>query len=414
MKRLNKFLFVSLFALILFGCSKKTTRDNTTSNTTTNRVLDKYSITLNNEVEGLTISGVTSGDKYDYNSEITLTASNIPSGNIIKWSRSDGVEFIGNTYKFNLPNENITITTTTLNCYTREGNKIYFGTYPQTRVTDDTLVSELNDLAEDLPSSDNLYNWTDYNYYLKGNVASYMFYQDIDYDNNGTYDYRGVYFTAYKPESHLSNAMTGNQNTNGYSTNTVYWFNYDPIEWNIITESDGKATLLANLILDSQEYMTSTSETKYSHNGGTGYANNYELSNIRKWLNDNFYNTAFVSYKKLIIQTTTVENGPESMGKTEPNDYTCNNTEDKVFFMSYEEITTHFTDSAARTSGTDYAKCQGLYVNDGYSHYWTRSPYIDYQPNLTVYYVNGGNGKCYGVLLYYAYIGVRPTITIQL
>ena len=101
-------------------------------------------------------------------------------------------------------------------------------------------------------------------------------------------------------------------------------------------------------------------------------------------------------------------------GKTEPNDYTCNNTEDKVFFMSYEEITTHFTDSAARTSGTDYAKCQGLYVNDGYSHYWTRSPYIDYQPNLTVYYVNGGNGKCYGVLLYYAYIGVRPTICIEL
>ncbi len=472
MKKINKFLFVGLFALMLFGCSKKTTKDNkTSSNTTTenknlctikfdlnngeghiddvvvekggkiekpteptrkgytfngwyyegeewsfvgysvtedmtlvaNWVLDKYSITLNNEVEGLTISGVTSGDKYDHNSEITLTASNIPSGKIIKWSRSDGVEFIGSTYKFNLPDENITITTTTVICYTREGNKIYFGTYPQTYVTDDTLVSELNTLAGNLPSSDNLYNWSDYNYYLAENVASYMFYQDIDYDNNGTYDYRGVYFTAYRPKSHLANAAASYQSTNGYSTNTVYWFNYDPIEWNIITESDGKATLLANLILDSQHFQVP------SHSDA--YRNNYEKSEIRQWLNNDFYNTAFKSYEKSIIQLTAVDNSLESTNQSE-NDYVCNDTEDYVFLLSHKEAVTYMTSNSARQAkGSDYAKAQGLYCNNGYSFWWLRSPFNDY--NYTANFVDEV-GKVRGGGVYYSHFGVRPAICIEL
>ena len=45
MKRLNKFLFVSLFALMLFGCSKKTTKDKkTSSNTTTQQNEETYTI----------------------------------------------------------------------------------------------------------------------------------------------------------------------------------------------------------------------------------------------------------------------------------------------------------------------------------------------------------------------------------
>ena len=39
--------------------------------------------------------------------------------------------------------------------------------------------------------------WTSYRYYLYSNVADYMYYKDIDIDDNGTYDYRGVYFTNY-------------------------------------------------------------------------------------------------------------------------------------------------------------------------------------------------------------------------
>ena len=76
----------------------------------------------------------------------------------------------------------------------REDNKIYFGTYPQTLVDNDSLISELNTIAGTLPTSTNSYNWTDYNYYIEESVESYMFYQDIDYDNDGYYDYRGVYF----------------------------------------------------------------------------------------------------------------------------------------------------------------------------------------------------------------------------
>ena len=86
----------------------------------------KYTITLDNQVEGLTITGITSGESYDYNSLITLTASNILSSKTIKWSRSDGIEYIGNTCSFNVPAEVLTITITTLP-YTRSENKKFTG-----------------------------------------------------------------------------------------------------------------------------------------------------------------------------------------------------------------------------------------------------------------------------------------------
>ena len=461
MKKISKLLFAIPFVLLLFACSKKTQKDNTTTktNTTTNTIttenkkdlctvkfdlnngegniddvvvekgniitmpnnptreyytfdgwyyedskwifdsntvssditlkakwtLNKYSITLDNQAEGVTISGITSGNEYDYNSEITLTATNIPSGYTIKWSRSDGVVKSGNAYTFNVPSENIAIIITTTKPYAREDSKIYFGTYPQTKVTDNTLISELNTLAGNLPTSTNKYNWTDFNYYISSSVTSFMFYQDIDYDNDRTYDYRGVYFTQYRPYYYSNSSSTSDsyQDDNGYSTNTIYWFRYDPIEWDILTESDGKAQIIANLILDSQDYYPSNSTEKFEHNGGTGFANNYELSAIRKFLNDTFYNTAFNDFQKKIIETIEVDNSVDSTGQSS-NFNVCNNTNDKIFLLSYKEVTTYYTDSTARQAkGSDYAKTQGLYVSTNSStlenSYWTlRSPYYNF------------------------------------
>ena len=382
---------------------------------------NKYKITLNNQVSGLTISGITSGNSYDYDSKVTLKASNIPSGYTVLWSRSDGVSYAGDTYTFIVPAENITITTTKTLPYLREGNKIYFGTYPQTLVSDESLITELNTKAGDLPTATDAKAWTDYNYYLYEEIYSYMFYQDIDYDNNGTYDYRGVYFTSLRPKFYEL-GVGGDKSylaDNGYLIGTTYWFSYDPIEWEILSEENGQALILAHLILDAQEYYPSVERTIFVHDSGAEvYGNNYAFSTIRRWLNENFYDTAFSDLEKTIIQTTMVNNGVYSTSNYS-NTYVCANTFDKMFLLSYQEAPkkVYYDDLVGQAQGTDYAKCQGLYVNKsdtytGNSSWWLRSP--SYESGFEAYYVGtDGTIKVFGPV-YYSYYGVRPACWIYL
>ena len=115
-------------------------------------------------------------------------------------------------------------------------------------------------------------------------------------------------------------------------------------------------------------------DIKHEHNGGIGYSNNYELSNIRKFLNDNFYSTAFNELEKELIELTEVDNSASSTYSSS-NEYACNNTFDKMFLLSYQEAVTYYSsDEEKKAQGSDYAKSQGLYVYNGYSYYWHRSP----------------------------------------
>ncbi|MCR4897718.1 MAG: DUF6273 domain-containing protein [Acholeplasmatales bacterium] len=375
----------------------------------------KYKITLINQITGSTITGITSGESYEYKSEINLSISSITSEYTIKWIRSDGYEYYGKEISFNVPAGNITITVNQIP-YTRANNKIYFGSYPQTKVTDNTLISSLNERTGALPTETQLGNWTDYNYFNATNVTSYMYYQDIDYDNDGDYDYRGVYFTKYRPSYYSYNAVTTStsndnyyQDDNDYNLGVLYWFSFDPIEWNILAESEGKALIIANLLLDCQEYYPSNSDKKKEHNGGTGFSNNYALSDIRKWLNDNFYNTAFIALEKAIIAITEVDNSAETTVSSS-NKYACESTNDNIFLLSYSEANDYSTLERS-ASGTDYAKCQGLRVmSSGYSNWWTRSP--SSSSAYSAYYITSPGDLASS---YNGYInGIRPVCWITL
>ena len=306
--------------------------------------------------------------------------------------------------------------------YKRVNNKIYFGSYPQTKVTDNELIVELNQLAGDLPTSTDLGSWTDYNYYISSKVTSFMYYQDIDYDNNGTYDYRGVYFTQYRPNYYSESSSTSYsyQDNNGYGTNTIYWFSYRPIEWNRLEEKDGKALIIANLVLDAQNYYNEYYSYIFVHNGGEGYANNYKLSSIRMFLNDNFYNTVFNELQKQIIEITQVNNGA-STTSSESNIYAKNlgYTYDKVFLLSYKEITNYYKSNSDRmVKCTDYARCQGAFKEDntgtsylGNVNWWLRSPSEQYAQDSSVITYDGYiKSKAVGE----TYIGVRPACWITL
>ena len=328
----------------------------------------------------------------------------------------------------------------TNDAYTREGDYIYFGSYPQTVVTDDRVKIGLTALAGDLPTAEDSKNWTSYGYYIEGEVVDYMWYIDLAYNE---VKYRGVYFTSYRPdETHrLSKAANSQQDDNGYNVSTVYWFKYEPIKWRILSEANGEALILCEMIIDSREYCNFDEETqqtvKYSHNGGNGYANNYALSDIRAWLNDTFYNTAFSELQKEYIKLTTVKNdltsaNPNSDPTFETRDkyvsFLCEDTEDHIFLLSFQEATNdaygynpdmeNVADAAREKIPTDYAKSQGVkvskdtgYVGNG-TYWWLRTPaeYATYSSRGVLY--NGAAGGGIGVSN--VHVGVVPALVINL
>ena len=300
---------------------------------------------------------------------------------------------------------------------------LYFGSYPQTKVEDSTLITTLNTKAGDLPTSTNTYKWTDYGYYANGNVSSYMYYIDIDQDNDGSYDYRGVYFTEYRTSDLSGQSSYAFQETNGYSKNTVYWFKYDRIKWNILTTSDNKAFIMSNLVLDAQQYYSSSTTTRngdtdYQGNTTTSsiYASNYMYSYIRSWINTTFYNTAFNSLQKELIATTEVDNSDKTMQWSGYSSLVCDNTNDKMFLVSYQEAGNYYNNmNKGKNIASDYAKSQGIYVLDsGYSNCWTRSPSVMSSEETSASVINANGGITNQSFTVYNLNGVVPACWINL
>ncbi|MCR5309063.1 MAG: DUF6273 domain-containing protein [Bacilli bacterium] len=295
--------------------------------------------------------------------------------------------------------------------YKKEGNKIYFGSYPQNHVTDQDKIALLNSKVTALSTSTSSNDWTTYEYFIEGNVESYTFYKDIDLDNNGSFDYRGVYFTKYRPKFYTQSSPEEKdaiQNDFGYKVKTVHWFSYDTIEWNVLKEENGKAFIVSNIVLDNQTYYPTEESNKFDHNQGNGFANNYELSNIRRYLNNNFYVTSFNSQEKEIVQTTNVDNSNKSDVE---NPYVCSKTEDKIFLLSESEIIDYLKTKEERIAkGSDYSKCQGLVGTDSTCYWWLRSPMFNNATRSTLVDIDGNIDKG-GVGSNY---GIRPVCYISL
>lgn len=246
--------------------------------------------------------------------------------------------------------------------FLKKDNYIYFGSYPQTKVTDSTLIDSLNSLAGALPTNSNSQKWKSYNYYCLEKVIDFMWYVDIEY---GEDKYRGIYFTLNRPDECFNiGGDTGDsfQRNNGYSKLTVYWFKYESIKWQILEESNGYATILADLALDSQQYYHKWNNSARTLNGKPIKENNYAESEIRTWLNTFFYNAAFNDLEKKLIQTITVDNSA-SAGGYSSNSCACSNTYDKIWLLSHTEaFDKYFSDDSTRTKkSSDYAKSQGCY-----------------------------------------------------
>ncbi|MDY4783285.1 MAG: DUF6273 domain-containing protein, partial [Candidatus Enterosoma sp.] len=132
------------------------------------------------------------------------------------------------------------------------------------------------------------------------------------------------------------------------------------------------------------------------------YRNNYQYSDIRTWLNNDFLEQAFY-YDPSLIQTVNVDNSAKSTGDS-INPYACEDTQDKVYLLSYKDICNEdygFMDDASRIAYDAYGNA---------CDYWLRSPY-HYDGGRARYvgnYGSVGNGSVYNSS------GVRPALTRKL
>ena len=270
------------------------------------------------------------------------------------------------------------------------GDIITYGSYPQSKVTDSNLIAKIEAAGEK-------YVWCDYNYYagtglwFGGNmkaVDGMMLYKDIPY--NGS-KYRAVKINQYRTywTSDTSHSSDSYQDNNGYYTGNVYYFKYEPLTWRVLDPSEGY--VMCNQIIDSQAYQNfiycggredynyCTGNEDYNSKGCANYASDWVTSSLREWLNNDFNNTAFTSEEKAQIGTSHLENKSRYSST-----YDSADTYDKIFPISYYDAVNSaydFNSSNRQMKGTDYAKCQGLYVYNnsdssynGNSWWWLRSP----------------------------------------
>ena len=220
-------------------------------------------------------------------------------------------------------------------------------------------------------------------------------------------------FNSYLDED---KPQTGEIITFGTYPQTAGGVDVIPIKWRVLQNSGSELFILSEYILESKRY----------HNAFIDIT--WRDSDLRKWLNDEFYNVAFNDSEKKFIKTRHCTDNGE--GSTD--------TEDKVFLLSVSEVKelTYKLDedslSAKRCAiGTEFAKIKKndgchLYVYDkkvkdnyiiengeefGCSWWWLRT-----QGNTSsrAFFVGTRSSiRSYGRVNLVCY-GVRPALKINL
>ena len=165
----------------------------------------------------------------------------------------------------------------------------------------------------------------------------------------------------------------------------------EPIEWIVLAREDNKALLISKYALDCKPYNTEN----------TGIS--WETCSLRKWLNNEFLNTAFSKDEQEKIQTTYVQNPNNTQYSTSEGFA----TEDKIFLLSVDEARKYFSNDEARMcKPTNYAISTRVYkTGDGYCYWWLL-PRTNFQINPAFVYNFGKVANDCDVHS----VGVRPAL----
>ena len=224
----------------------------------------------------------------------------------------------------------------------------------------------------------------------------------------GTFAYNKSVFEETTSKSESSSQKKDN-NPDYKIGETIEFGNYPqdkdgtekPIEWIVMKKEGNQVLLLSKYVLDAKPYNKEWEDVTW------------ETSDIRQWLNNEFYTTAFNKAEKAKIQTSLIKNEDNSEYGTSGG----NDTEDKVFLLSEKEADTLFSDEEERIAkATEYAEKLGVDINENSEEkgawWWLRSP---------------GNDSFYAALVnYYGWVdrdgigvncnvyGVRPALHLNL
>ena len=224
------------------------------------------------------------------------------------------------------------------------------GEYPQTRITDSSLIFILQTIT--------------------------------NHDAQYFYSYQGEKY-AYRTDG-----------TNNF------WSRVDPIQWRFLSQEGDNVQFVSEKILNNNVW----NGTK--HEDGI-YPSNYKYSDIRKWLNNDFFQQAFY-YDSFYIQTVKVDNSAASTYDF-VNKFACEDTLDKIYLLSYQDVNNEdygFIDDTSRIA----------YDWDGNAReYWLRSPLANYGDIDSVWVVAYAGQTRYwsdhrGTQ---SYSGIRPALTMK-
>ena len=283
----------------------------------------------------------------------------------------------------------------------------------------------------------NLYaKWTKQGAIFRENGYKYMYlgyYPQTVVDNNaiieelvkltttnelGYYEYKGEQYAKVvaKPKDDGYIFINGKK----VIQDRHYYFKVEPIKWRVISESTNSYQLLSEYILDAKAYYKT--EAIRQINGKTIYSNNYAHSDIRTWLNNEFYNIAFTQKEKNDIIYTNVDNSSSTTSE-QTYKYVCENTKDKVYLLSYKDLLNtsygfddyyNAVDVARKAIVSDYACANGCFKSSNglkylYGIWFLRSP-ESLEDLVSMVSADGGVGVAN---VTHSEYGVRPTIQIS-
>ena len=186
------------------------------------------------------------------------------------------------------------------------GEIISFGSYPQTKVTKSTLKAALGEQAQD----------------ADGNV-----------------EYAGERYLRCKVPS-----------------GSTEFYKYEPIQWRILSNGEDGLFVLSEKTLDCKPFNSSNTSCLWS------------ASTVRKWLNNNFYDSAFNASEKAQIRTSTIiTDGAPGVKEGDVD------TKDKVFLLSYYDASNveyGMNNNSRRVQPSDYAAITKSYFSQ---QYWLRT-----------------------------------------
>ena len=177
----------------------------------------------------------------------------------------------------------------------------------------------------------------------------------------------------------------------------------EEIEWLVLEVKDDKALLISKNGLDSLRYNQKPYLAHWERVV-------WEKSDIRKWLNKDFYNTAFSDEEKKQILKTVVKNGFTKYSGIDGGA----DTVDNVFLISIEEAESLFSGNNERVCfATPYATEKGAWTEYNKScWWWLRSPGepLEYAAHIFI----NGEIHVYGNRLSGSGGTIRPSIWINL